>query len=51
MKLILGIGKTLEGRLLLYNGEDATTRVLKLRGRVENCPCGTGNTHQKIEAK
>ena len=38
MKLILGIGSSLEGRLLLYNGEEGTSRVLKLRKWSETCP-------------
>ena len=38
MKLILGIGSSLEGRLLLYNGDEGTSRVLKLRKWSETCP-------------
>lgn len=38
LKLITGVGTTLEGRLMLYDGQDATTRVLRLRGKSESCP-------------
>ena len=38
LKLITGVGTTLEGRLMLYDGQDATTRVLRLRGKSDTCP-------------
>lgn len=38
LKLILGVGKSLEGRLMLYDGQDATSRVLRLRDKSDACP-------------
>lgn len=43
LKLILGIGTSLEGRMLLYNGDEGTTRVIRLRGRSPSCPLHENN--------
>ena len=41
LKVILGIGQTLTGRLLIFNGLDLTFRTIDLK-RKDNCPlCGT----------
>ncbi|KNB41817.1 molybdopterin synthase sulfurylase-like protein [Blastocystis sp. subtype 4] len=40
LKQILHIGESLEGRLLLYNGEEASTRVVRLRSQSASCPLG-----------
>ena len=37
IKLILHIGTSLEGRMLLYNGDEGTTRVIRLRGHSSSC--------------
>ena len=48
VKLILGKGETLVGRLLLYHALDMTFRTLKLR-RDKNCPvCGERPTITKL---
>jgi len=44
VKLILGIGETLTGKMLIYDALDMTFRTVKLRKR-EDCPvCGTNPT-------
>jgi molybdopterin/thiamine biosynthesis adenylyltransferase/rhodanese-related sulfurtransferase len=49
IKMILGQGTTLAGRLLVYDALKTKFRELKLR-RDENCPtCGTGVDRSKIE--
>jgi sulfur-carrier protein adenylyltransferase/sulfurtransferase len=49
IKLILGQGNTLAGRLLVYDALKTRFRELKLR-RDESCPtCGTGVDRSKIE--
>lgn len=45
LKLILGVGTSLEGRMLLYNGDEGTTRVIRLRGRSPDCPLHGSNEH------
>jgi adenylyltransferase/sulfurtransferase len=48
VKIILGIGRTLKNRLLLYDALDMTFRELKLR-RDPDCPvCGTHPTVTKL---
>eukprot|EP01105_Mastigella_eilhardi_P005655 TRINITY_DN1730_c0_g1_i10.p2 TRINITY_DN1730_c0_g1~~TRINITY_DN1730_c0_g1_i10.p2 ORF type:complete len:277 (+),score=63.85 TRINITY_DN1730_c0_g1_i10:571-1401(+) len=45
LKVVAGIGDTLTGRLLIYDGLRGTSRVVKLRGRQPQCPvCGTHPT-------
>lgn len=46
--MILGIGHTLEGRLLLFNGAEGSSRVLQLRGKAENCPLITEEKEAQI---
>jgi sulfur-carrier protein adenylyltransferase/sulfurtransferase len=49
VKLILGLGQTLEGRLLVYDALKTKFRELKLR-RDPKCPtCGDGVDRSKIE--
>ncbi|HZN12538.1 MAG TPA: molybdopterin-synthase adenylyltransferase MoeB [Blastocatellia bacterium] len=49
VKLILGLGQTLAGRLLVYDALKTRFRELKLR-RDPNCPtCGDGVDRSKIE--
>ncbi|HLU67012.1 MAG TPA: ThiF family adenylyltransferase, partial [Kofleriaceae bacterium] len=49
VKVLLGLGTTLAGRLLVYDALRARFRELKLR-RDESCPtCGTGVDRSKIE--
>jgi molybdopterin/thiamine biosynthesis adenylyltransferase len=49
VKIILGIGKTLSGRLLMYDALATKFRELKLR-RDPHCPtCGEGVDRSKIE--
>jgi sulfur-carrier protein adenylyltransferase/sulfurtransferase len=49
VKIILGLGKTLAGRLLMYDALATKFRELKLR-RDPNCPtCGDGVDPSKIE--
>jgi molybdopterin/thiamine biosynthesis adenylyltransferase/rhodanese-related sulfurtransferase len=49
IKVILGIGKTLSGRLLMYDALATKFRELKLR-RDPNCPtCGDGVDRSKIQ--
>jgi adenylyltransferase/sulfurtransferase len=44
VKLILGIGETLTGKMLIYDALDMTFRTVKLRKR-DDCPvCGTNPT-------
>jgi molybdopterin/thiamine biosynthesis adenylyltransferase/rhodanese-related sulfurtransferase len=49
IKIVLGVGKTLAGRLLMYDAMATKFREMKLR-RDPNCPtCGTGVDRSKIE--
>ncbi|HEY8490818.1 MAG TPA: molybdenum cofactor biosynthesis protein MoeB, partial [Dehalococcoidia bacterium] len=50
LKLILGIGETLSGRLLIYDALTLEFRVMKIR-RDPNCPlCGDNPTiHELID--
>lgn len=49
VKLVLGQGNSLAGRLLVYDALKTKFRELKLR-RDENCPtCGTGVDRSRIE--
>ena len=49
IKLVLGIGKTLAGRLLMYDALETKFREMKLR-RDPSCPtCGDGVDRSKIE--
>jgi sulfur-carrier protein adenylyltransferase/sulfurtransferase len=49
IKLVLGVGKTLAGRLLMYDAMATKFREMKLR-RDPNCPtCGVGVDRSKIE--
>jgi molybdopterin/thiamine biosynthesis adenylyltransferase len=49
IKLLLGLGTTLAGRLLVYDALKARFRELKLRAD-RNCPtCGEGVDRSKIE--
>ena len=50
IKIVLGIGKTLAGRLLMYDALDTKFREMKLR-RDPNCPtCGDGRRPQQDRA-
>jgi molybdopterin/thiamine biosynthesis adenylyltransferase/rhodanese-related sulfurtransferase len=49
IKLVLGVGKTLAGRLLMYDAMATKFREMKLR-RDPNCPtCGVGVDRSKIQ--
>ena len=49
IKIVLGVGKTLAGRLLMYDAMATKFREMKLR-RDPNCPtCGVGVDRSKIE--
>jgi molybdopterin/thiamine biosynthesis adenylyltransferase len=49
LKVLLGIGETLAGRLLLFDALETSFTELKLR-RDPNCPtCGDGVDRSKIE--
>jgi len=44
LKILVGYGEPLVGRLLMFDAQSTTFRELKLR-RDPNCPtCGTGST-------
>lgn len=43
IKVLTGVGDTLQGRLLLFDGGDAVFRTVKVRGKVDGCvACGEG---------